>query len=98
MCCRYLTGHTTGGVWLSFFLAQAPLIIAERLCYGALKRRGVLLPDWLRTAITVVLVVGTGQHLFWQPTKRYGVAASTIANVQAGMQAALARLGIPLPS
>jgi hypothetical protein len=85
-------------VWLSFFLAQVPLIIAERLAYGALKRRGVLLPDWLRTAMTVVLVVVTGQHLFWQPTKRYGVAAATIANVQSGMQAALARLGIPLPS
>ena len=85
-------------MWLSFFLAQVPFIILERLCYGALKRRGRLLPDWLRTAVTVGLLVGTAQHLFWGPCKRYGVADSTVANVQAGIQALLVRLGLPLPS
>lgn len=48
---RYLTGHTTHGVWLSFFLAQVPLTVFERLALGALKRRGIILPDRLRALV-----------------------------------------------
>lgn len=28
---RYLTGHTTYGVWSSYFLVQVPAIIVERI-------------------------------------------------------------------
>lgn len=55
LLCRHLTGHTTGGVWLSFFLVQVPLIVFERLVLAALKRRGVILPDWLRALVGVRL-------------------------------------------
>lgn len=31
LCRRYLTGHTTRGVWSSYFLVQVPAIIVERI-------------------------------------------------------------------
>lgn len=68
---RYLAGHTTGGMWLLFFFIQAPIIIVERVVLTALKRRGVIVPDFVRNAITVVLVLSTGQRFFWPPGVRY---------------------------
>ena len=92
--CRYLTGHTTRGVWLSFFLAQAPIIVAERLALSALKRRGILLPDWLRVCVSMLLVVATAQHLFWAPCKKHGVADSVVNNVHRGIQGTMKSAGL----
>ncbi|EFN57210.1 hypothetical protein CHLNCDRAFT_143650 [Chlorella variabilis] len=90
----YLTGHTTRGVWLSFFLAQAPIIVAERLALSALKRRGILLPDWLRVCVSMLLVVATAQHLFWAPCKKHGVADSVVNNVHRGIQGTMKSAGL----
>ena len=68
-------------MWCSFFLVQVAFIAIERLALGALKRRGVLLPAWLRTLVTVGLEVVASQHLFWGPCDRYGVTQSAIHNV-----------------
>ena len=95
--CRYITGRTTNGIWFAFFFIQAPLIFAERLALSALKRRGILLPDWLRTAITTLLVVGTGQYMFWLPAKRYGVTDCIVGNTRQAWLAILRRVGISLP-
>lgn len=97
----HLTGHTTGGVWLSFFLVQVPLIVFERLVLAALKRRGVILPDWLRALATMILLLPYAYLLFWRPCERVGLTDSTVANVKAALLGAaralgLRALGIPL--
>ncbi|KAL4446748.1 hypothetical protein ABPG77_007992 [Micractinium sp. CCAP 211/92] len=92
----YLTGHTTHGVWLSFFLSQVPLTVFERLALAALKRRGIILPDWLRALATISLLLPTAYLLFWRPCEQYGVAASAVANVKAGLLDAARALGFSL--
>lgn len=82
---RYLTGRTTGGVWLCFFLLQAPLVMGERAALAALKRQGIRLPAWLRRAATILLLVAAGQLLFWPPAMEHGVVSSLVANTQAGI-------------
>ncbi|KAL4856101.1 Alanine--tRNA ligase [Chlorella vulgaris] len=82
---EYLTGKTTGGVWLAFFLLQVPVIVSERLLLAVLNRRGILLPSWLRASTTCMLIVGTAQHLFWAPAKQCGVIDSVVLNVYGGV-------------
>jgi hypothetical protein len=87
-----VAGRTTGGRWMSFFLVQAPAIVAERVVQGALRRRGV--PRPLRTAYTVSFVVGVAAPLFWAPAERAGVVAHLLGNVRGSYQAALRRAGL----
>lgn len=82
---RYLTGRTTGGIWLCFFAAQAPLVVAERAALAALKLRGIRVPTLLRRVVTLLLLVYAGQLLFWPPAMEHGVVSSLIANTQAGI-------------
>jgi len=79
---RSLTGRTTGGIWLSFFLIQVPFIAGERLLLSALKRRGTHLPGWLRNLATALVIVASGQFLFWPPAKQWGVVDSSVGNVK----------------
>jgi hypothetical protein len=86
-----MAGRTTGGAWLAFFLLQAPLVVAERLALAGLKRRGVLLPAWLRVAVTLTLVLSAAQLLFWAPAKRWGLVDSVVRNMAVGMRSTLRR-------
>ncbi|KAL4425431.1 hypothetical protein ABPG75_009447 [Micractinium tetrahymenae] len=93
----YLTGRTTGGVWLCFFLAQVPLIFGERVVLAALRRRGIRLPGWLRNIATALLLVATGQLLFWPPAIEHGVVSALVGNTQTGiLQLAAAVRGVLL--
>ena len=69
-------------MWLSFFLVQTPLIVLERLALGALKRRGVLVPAWLRAAWVVPTEVLAAQYLFFGPCKAAGLTDSILGNVR----------------
>lgn len=60
-----MTGRTTGGLWLAYFSIQAPIIVAERVVLGALKRSGVSVPATLRILATVGLQILLGHWLFW---------------------------------
>lgn len=82
-----MTGRTTGGSWFAFFFLQAPFVVIERLVLRMLKRQGVRVPTWARTAATYVLVVGSAQHLFWGPAKRGGVADAVVGSTREGMLA-----------
>ncbi|KAL4425430.1 hypothetical protein ABPG75_009446 [Micractinium tetrahymenae] len=89
----YLTGHTTRGVWPSFFLVQVPFIVFERLVLAALKRRNIILPDSLRALATMNLLLPAAYLLFWGPCERYGVADSSVENVKATLLSAAGALG-----
>lgn len=91
LCCRYITGTHTRGLWLAYFLAQPPLIAAERVALAALKRRGVLLPNGLRIALTVGTQVVLGHWLFWSPVAGE-VAGQVIGNIEEGLRQAAGML------
>ncbi|KAL4446749.1 hypothetical protein ABPG77_007993 [Micractinium sp. CCAP 211/92] len=93
----YLTGRTTGGIWLCFFAAQAPLVVAERAALAALKLRGIRVPTLLRRVVTLLLLVYAGQLLFWPPAMEHGVVSSLIANTQAGILQLTAAARVVLP-
>ena len=46
LCRRYLTGHTTRGVWSSYFLVQVPAIIVERIGELSGLLEPLLLKGW----------------------------------------------------
>ena len=91
--CRCLTGHTTGGVWLSFFLAQVPLIACERLVLAALQRRGVPLPRPVRIAYTISTECMVVWYLFWRPSDEAGITEQTVASVKGSIAALASLLG-----
>lgn len=72
------------------------MIVGERLVLAALKARGILVPDWLRMAATYLLILGSGQYLFFVPVKQHGVTACIVANTRQAAVATLTRLGIPV--
>ena len=87
-----MTGHTTHGVWLSFFALQVPLIVAERAILEGFRRAGVTLPELLRIAGTWLVVMGSAV-LFWWPVEHYGISERVAGAVTESAAAALRALG-----
>ena len=65
LCRRYMTGSHTGGRWLAYFAAQAPLVVAERLALRVLKAKGISVPRPARVLATLTISVLLAHHLFW---------------------------------
>ena len=89
----YLTGRTSGGLWLAFFVVQAPAIAAERAALGALRSRGIEIPRALLTLYAVSFVVWTGARLFWAPAEQAGLTAGVVGNVRESYRQLLSRGG-----
>jgi hypothetical protein len=77
----YLTGHTSGGVWLSFFAIQIPVIMIERATLGYLKQKGVIVPRVVLMAFTVVFESVSSAYLFWGPAEKAGLVKKVVDNV-----------------
>lgn len=77
----YLTGRTSGGVWLSFFLVQVPVAAAERVILRALRAHGLELPVMLRILATVWFECCAAAHLFFGPAEEAGLVDAVITNV-----------------
>ncbi len=77
----YLTGHTSGGVWLSFFTIQIPIILIERTVLHYLKHRGIHVPLPLMTIWTISFVCISSARLFWAPAEKVGLVKKVISNV-----------------
>lgn len=69
-------------------------MVVERLVLHALRRRGVLIPALLRTALVVPLEVVLAQRLFWAPCKAHGVSDSIVGNVAAAIAQGLRLAGL----
>lgn len=89
--CRYMMGTTTGGIWLSYFLVQVPLIVAERVGLALLKRQGAILSNWTRIAITIGVQNQLGHWLFW-PVVVGPLADQVIGNIAGVMGDAAAAI------
>lgn len=61
----YMMGTHTGGLWLAYFTAQAPLVVGERLLLAAMKRHGLVAPTWARIAATLGVSCVVAHLLFW---------------------------------
>jgi hypothetical protein len=77
----YLTGHTSGGVWLSFFTIQIPIIAAERIVLQYLKQKGILLPRPFMILYTVGVECVASAYLFWGPAEKAGLVGKVVSNV-----------------
>lgn len=93
-----LTGHTTGGVWMCFFLSQVPLQMGERVVLRWLKKRGVQLPTWLRIAYVWVVGTAVGWLFFWRPVVSDGVMDDAITSVKGTLTVLAGVLGLELPA
>jgi hypothetical protein len=82
VCCRYITAHTTGGLWLCFFLAQSPLILAERLLLRALRQRHIRPPALLRSAVVLAVELYLSSLLFWRPVEQSGLRDNVFSNMR----------------
>ena len=89
----YLTGRTSGGSWLAFFVVQAPAIVAERAALGALRSRGLEIPRVLLTLYAVSFVAWTGARLFWTPAEAAGLTTGVVGNVRESYRRVLSRGG-----
>lgn len=89
----YMTGHTTGGIWMCYFMAQVPLIIAERVLLAALRSAGIMLPNPFRILITLACQNQLGHWFFWPPIKG-PVADQVIGNILQAHRDRMALLGL----
>ena len=77
----YLTGHTSGGVWMSYFLVQIPIMVLERMVLKYLEKHRVELPLLLMMVYTVGVETVASCHLFWAPVEKAGVVDRVINSV-----------------
>mmetsp|Transcript_5001 Transcript_5001/g.17363 ORF Transcript_5001/g.17363 Transcript_5001/m.17363 type:complete len:295 (-) Transcript_5001:2828-3712(-) len=75
------------GLWFLYFLAQAPLVIAETLLRrtarggGAVGRALALVPRWVRVALTLAMMLGIGELLFFPPPAQTGLDKRVVASL-----------------
>lgn len=77
----YLTGRTSGGLWLSYFLAQVPVVAVERTVLSMLRRWGIVVPQPLMVLYGVVFECAASAKLFWGPAERAGVVHDIVTGV-----------------
>ncbi len=87
----YLMGTTTGGLWMLYFLSQAPGLVAERAGLAVLKGQGIMLPNLVRIVITIGVQTAIGNTLWW-PVAMGPLADQMMNNIKAGAQDAAAPL------
>lgn len=93
-----MVGHTTYGVWLTFFLAQVPLQIAERIVFSWLRTRGMKVPNLLRIIYAVSTETVVVWAFFWIPVLRYGVLDEVVVSVNGSVRTMCGLLGLQTPA
>ena len=95
-----LTGHFSGGKWLSFFLIQFPVCALERVVLRALQRRGILLPRPLLILWTLSFMCVVAAKLFFGPIEEEKLIEAVLSNVDTAYMGAFrtleGALGLPL--
>ena len=79
----YLTGHTSRGRWLSFFLVQVPFMTFERAVLDMLRNKGITIPQPILNLWAVGFMCVTSAYLFWGPAEQAGLVKQIISNVDA---------------
>lgn len=77
----YLTGHFSGGCWLSFFLLQIPAVLGERIVRKSLQDRGIVPPRAIMILYCVLLECYLSAHFFWGPAEKAEISKDIIQNV-----------------
>lgn len=88
----YMVGHWSRGLMLAFFLAQVPMLSAERALSGALGRSGLTVPAPLRVVATLGSLLLLSHWTFWAASHRWGVTTASLHSVTAAAEAARQRL------
>lgn len=78
----YVSGSTTKGLWLSFFLIQPVAMVIESRILSSLKKRDIIVPNIVRISITVAFELIAGHLLFWGPVESSGVSDLVVTGVR----------------
>ncbi len=84
-------GTHTKGLWMTYFLAQVPLIVTERATLALLKRQGIVVPNVARIVATLAVQNDLGHRFFWAAVVG-PLADQVVGNIAATLQATVAAL------
>lgn len=97
----YLRGHTSGGMWLTFFLAQVPIIVLEKIVSKVYKRYTTSSSSKHQSNLALRLIltlwtVGFESYcsaiFFWTPAERAKLVRQLLDNVEVTYTAALQKI------
>lgn len=86
----YLTGHSSRGRWLAFFLVQVPAMTVERYVLGTLRRWEMMPPQLVLILWAVGFQCVATAWLLWRPIEQEGVIKQVINNVDTAYAAGAA--------